>query len=408
MIKVKRYALWLLLAVITGGVCGLCGVVFSKAVGFVTDVRAQNGWLIYLLPIGGLISVSVYKLCRVKNIGTTNVFDCVRTEQSLPKGLALSVFCGTAISHLFGASVGREGAALQIGGGVANILGRAFKLDEDSRHITVMCGMAALFSAVFGTPLAAWIFVLEVILTQLCLSAAIPVLLSSVTAFIIATLLGIHPERFDIGILPQFSISLVWKSAIIVVGCIIASFVFCKSLSLGKALFKKILRNEFLRIAVGGVLIVALTLFVGNREYNGGGIDIIERVFNDEIVHYEAFALKILFTVICVSAGYKGGEIIPTLFIGATLGGGLALLLGLPVGTGAAIGMAVLFATATKCPFATILLCGEMFGITCVPLIIPVVIISFALSHQLQGLYSNSKDIINLIKKYRKKLEGYA
>lgn len=395
MSKVKQYALWLLLAVITGGVCGLCGVVFSKSVELVTDVRIQNSWLIYLLPIGGLVSVSIYKLCHVKNIGTTNVFDCVRTEQSLPYFLAPTVFCGTCISHLFGASAGREGAALQIGGGVANMFSRILKLDEDSRHITVMCGMAALFSAVFGTPLAACVFVIEVILTRLCLSAAIPVLFSSVTAFFVSSLLGVHPERFNIGAMPEFSLSLLWKSATIMLVGVIASFIFCKGLKLCKALSKKIFKNEFLRITIGGIIIVILTVIVGNYEYNGGGIDIIERVFEGS-VRYEAFAFKILFTVICVSAGYKGGEIIPTLFIGATLGGELAVILGLPIGTGAAIGMAVLFATATKCPFSTILLCGEMFGFVSIPLIVPVVFIGFVLSHKLTGLYSNSKDIFNL------------
>ncbi len=401
--NIKRYALWLLLGIMSGVVCGICGVIFSKSVGFVTNIRASHGWLLYLLPIGGLLSVGIYKLCRVKNIGTTNVFDCVRTEQSLPYYLAPAVFCGTCISHLFGASAGREGAALQIGGGVANMFAKLLHLDEDSRHITVMCGMAALFSAVFGTPLAAWIFVLEVIMTKLCLSAAAPVLFSSVTAYIISTALGIHPERFNVGDLPQFSLSLVWKSAIIVAAGIIISFVFCKGLSLSKAFAKKIIKNEFLRISLGGVIIVSLTLLVGNYEYNGGGIDIIERVFNDGFVRYEAFALKLLFTVICVSAGYKGGEIIPTLFIGATLGGALAVILGLPIGTGAAIGMSVLFAAATKCPLATILLCGEMFGISCIPLITPVVIISFVLSHKCTGLYSNSKDIFNLIKQHKQK-----
>lgn len=393
--KFKKFLLWLLSAIITGAICGLCGTLFSKTIAFGTNLRAEHSWLLYLLPIGGLLSVAIYKLCRVKNIGTTNVFDCVRTEQNLPIGLVPAIFCGTAISHLFGASAGREGAALQIGGGVANVLSRVLKLDEDSRHITVMCGMAALFSAVFGTPLAACVFVLEVILTRLCLSAILPVLVSSVTAFIISTLLGVHPERFDIGDLPQFSFSLVWKVAVITAVGIIVAFVFCKGLNLGKAFAKKVLKNEFLRIAIGGIIIVLLTLWVGNYEYNGGGIDIIERVFKGS-VRYEAFALKILFTVICISAGYKGGEIIPTLFIGATLGGSMALIFTLPVGMGAAVGMAVLFCAATKCPVATILLCCEMFGFACAPLIIPVVIISF-ITARYQGLYSNSKDLIKCI-----------
>lgn len=393
----KKYVLWMFLAVTTGVLCGLCGVLFSKAIGFVTQLRQNNNWLLYLLPIGGLLSVAIYKLCRVKNIGVTNVFDCVRTEQSLPYFLAPSVFCGTVISHLFGASAGREGAALQIGGGVANMLARLLHLDEDSRHATVMCGMAALFSAVFGTPLAACAFIIEVILTKLCLSAAIPVLISSVTAFFVATFLGVHPERFNIGKLPQFSFSLVWKAAVITVAGVIIAFVFCKGLNLGKAFAKKLFKNEFIRIAIGGIIIIILTMLVGSRDYNGGGIDVIERVFEGEI-KYEAFVLKLVFTVICISAGYKGGEIIPTLFIGATLGGALAVVLSLPLGTGAAIGMAVLFVCATKCPFATMLLCCEMFGFACAPLIIPVVVIGFVAARY-QGLYSNSKDIINIIKK---------
>lgn len=395
--SIKKYILWLALGLMSGAVCGLCGVTFSKTVDFVTELRAQNDWILYLLPLGGLLSVAIYKLCRVKNIGTTNVFDCVRTEQSLPRFLAPAIFCGTCISHLFGASAGREGAALQIGGGVANIFARLLKLDEDSRHITVMCGMAALFSAVFGTPLAACVFVLEVIFTKLCLFAALPVLISSITAFMISTFLGIHPERFNAGAIPRFSISILWKTAIITVAGILVAFIFCKSLNLGKAFTKKVFKNEFLRIAVGGILAVLLTLLVGNRDYNGGGIDIIERVF-DGSVYYEAFALKLLFTVICISCGYKGGEIIPTLFIGATLGGALASVLTLPLGFGAATGMAVLFVCATKCPFATILLCCEMFGFYCAPVIIPVVIIGFVAARY-QGLYSNSRDIINLINK---------
>lgn len=395
-----RICISLAFGIIIGVICGLCGVAFSKTVGFVTELRLQNSWILYLLPLGGLISTIIYKLCRVKNVGTTNVFDSVRTEQNLPIGLPPAVFCGTAISHLFGASVGREGAALQIGGGVANVFSRVFHLDEDSRHTVIMCGMAALFSALFGTPLAACVFVLEVIMTRVCLSALFPVLLSSITAYGVSHIFNIGAEKFNMGDLPPFSFSLVLKTCVITAAGIIVAFVFCKCLSVGKNLFKKVVKNEFLRIVVGGTVIVILTLMVGNSDYNGGGIDVIERVF-DGHVRYEAFALKILFTVICISAGYKGGEIIPTLFIGATLGGALATVLNLPIATGAVIGMAVLFVCATKCPIATILLCCEMFGFYCAPLVVPIVIVSFIFGRY-KGLYSNSKDILNLVKECKK------
>lgn len=398
---IKKYTLWLLLGILTGIICGLCGSVFSISVEFVTELRAQNQWILYLLPIGGLLSVGIYKLCKIKHVGTTTVFDCVRSEKNLPNLLTPAIFCGTCISHLFGASAGREGAALQIGGGVANVMSKLFKLDEDSRHITLMCGMAALFSAVFGTPLAACVFVLEVILTKLCLSAIIPVLLSSVTAFVIAQLLHIHPERFNIGALPDLSFTLVWKSVIITIVCIIVAFIFCKGLHLSEKFAEKVLKNDWLRIAVGGIIVVMFTILVGTRDYNGGGVNIIEQVF-EGTVKYEAFALKILFTIICVACGYKGGEIIPTLFIGATLGGALGTMLGLPIGIAAAVGMAVLFVCATKSPLATILLCCEMFGFGCIVFIAPIVIISYLASHDLCGLYSNSKDIIKLIKSHKK------
>ncbi|MBR6503331.1 MAG: chloride channel protein [Clostridia bacterium] len=402
--KIKNFALLIILSIIIGGICGLCGTAFSKAVEFVTNVRGEHSWLLYLLPLGGLLSVIIFKLCRSQNAGTTSVFDCVKTKQNLPPLLAVAIFCGTCLSHLFGASAGREGAALQIGGGVSNVFSRLFKLNEDTRHKLIMCGMAALFSAVFGTPLAAAFFAIEVILSSVCISAAIPVFLSSAAGYAVAMLLHVHPERFNIGALPQFSFSVVWKIAVITIAGVLVAFVLCAGLETGKTVAKKLFKNEYLRIAIGGAVIIGLTLLVGNYDYNGGGINIIEGVFEGN-VSYEAFALKLLFTVICVACGYKGGEIIPTLFIGATLGGTLAVVLGLSIGTGAAVGMAVLFVCATKCPIATIFLCLEMFGFGCALVIIPVVIVSFCLARY-KGLYKNVYDVIYLIKERKNKSLG--
>lgn len=390
--KFRKYVIGIIVSLITGAVCGLCGVAFSKTLTFVTQFRQNNNWIVWFLAVGGLLSVVLYKFCKINGAGTESIFETARNNAKLPATLPIAVFLGTALSHLFGASAGREGAALQIGGGVADTLGKVFKLDENLRCITVTCGMAALFSAVFGTPFAACAFALEVVFTKLCFSAVIPVLCSSVTAFAVATIFKVSPERFNLGTIPNVSLPFVLKAILITAVSIAVAFVFCKGLHLGKKLFKKIFKNEYLRIAVGGLIITALTLLLGTYDYNGGGVDIIERVFEGS-VRYEAFALKLLFTVICVAAGYKGGEIIPTLFIGATLGGTLASILNMPLGTGAAIGMAVLFCAATKAPLATVLLCAEMFGINCVPIVLPVVIVTFAVARY-DGLYSNSNDII--------------
>ncbi len=393
---VKNYLRLIMLCLALGIICGIIGAVFSKVLALVTTTRTQHGWVLYLLPIGGLLSVAIYKLLNINGAGVSNVFESSKNDKPLPHGLPIAVFAGSAISHLLGASVGREGAALQIGGGVANLISRGLRLNENARKTMMLCGMAALFSALFGTPLAAAAFVLEIIATSLCFSAMFPVLLSSLAAFNTAIHLGVHPERFSIGDIPQISISFAGKAALIIIACVLAAFVWSKGLRLAKKALPKLLKNEYLRIAVGGIVIVLLTLMLGTRDYNGGGVDVINRVF-DGSVKYEAFVLKLIFTVICVAAGYKGGEIVPTLFIGATVGGALALLLGLPAGICAAIGIAVLFCSSTKCPFATIFLCCEMFGFDCILIVLIAVAISAVLSHFYKGLYDNRNHILNMI-----------
>ena len=400
--SVKKFVVWLLSAVITGAICGICGVIFSKSVGFVTELRAHNPWILYLLPLAGVLSVVIYKLLKVKNIGAVNVFNSARSEEDLPKGLAPAVLAGTVLSHFFGASVGREGAALQIGGGVANVIGRVFKFDETLRRVSIMCGMAALFSAVFGTPLAACAFIIEVVMTDLSLMAIVPILASSYAAYFVATNLGIAPERFAVGVMPSFNLDVALKTVLITAACIIVGYIFCKGLSIFKDAAKKAFKNEYIRMAVGGIITIILTLIVANYEYNGSGIEIIAHTFEAGTVRYEAFALKILFTVICVAAGYKGGEIIPTLFIGATLGATVASLVGIPLGFGAAVGMAVLFCAATKCPVATVLLACEMFGFEHWIYLAPIVLVTFFIARY-KGLYNNPRNVFVLIKEHTNK-----
>ncbi len=385
-----------LLSLALGCIGGVCGAAFSKCVELATNIRTQHNWLTYLLPLGGLLSVAIYKLLRVNGANTLSVFEASKTNAPLPHGLSVAIFSGSVLSHLFGASVGREGAALQIGGGVAGVLSHLLKLDDKARRVLILCGMAALFSSLFGTPLAAAVFVIEIIMTRLCLTAILPILISSLSAFKIAALLGTHAERFNIGNIPEFSLPLILKIAVIVTACIAVSFIWCKGLHLVEHFAKKLLNNDFLRIAAGGIIIITLTFLVGTSDYNGGGVNVITRVFSGT-VRYEAFALKLLFTLISVSAGYKGGEIVPTLFIGATLGGMLALLFNAPIGFCAAIGIAVLFSTATKCPIATIFLCCEMFGFKAFAFISVVVVFSAVLSHFFKGLYNNKNNFITLI-----------
>ncbi len=395
LIKSRDYAvafsIWLLLGIIVGALCGLVGAVFSKCISYGVSLREENRWLIYLLPIAGLLSVGIFKLCRVSDIGTNRVLESSRGSKTVPVLLAPAVFAGTVLSHTFGASAGREGAALQLGGSISSLLSKLFKLSDKSRHILTMCGMAAVFSALFGTPMGAAVFAIEVIsVGQICSAAIFPCLVSSICAFYVSTLLGIHPERFTISAVAPLSPDTLWKVALIGVAGALLSILFCKVLHETEHLFKKIFKNEFLRIAAGGLLIVGLTLLLGTQDYNGGGIEVINRIFTKGEVRYEAFALKIIFTAITVAAGFKGGEIIPTMFIGATMGGSLATLLGMNPGMGAALGIAALFCGVTNCPLGTMVLCVELFGSEGMILFALSGIISFMLSGK-ASLYTKQR-----------------
>lgn len=382
---------WLVLGVLMGAASGGIGTLFSKTISFATNFREHNFWLIFLLPLGGLLSAAVYKLLRVENQGTNQVLESVRSDKKVSFLLAPAVFIGSAITHLCGGSAGREGAALQLGGGVASFLGKTFKFNEKTQHILTLCGMGAFFSAIFGTPLGACVFALEVVsVGNVCLSAIFPCLISSVTAYAISGFFGVKLERFNINFVPELSFGAVWRVAIVAVVCAIVSLLFCHALHFSEKAFKKWFKNDFLRIFIGGVAISLLTIIIGTTDYNGGGIEVIERIFSVGMVKNEAFILKIIFTCLTVAAGYKGGEIIPTFFIGATLGGAISLIIGLDPAFGAAVGMAALFCGVTNCPLATLFLATEMFGAQGLIFFALSVSAAFLLSGN-TGLYSSQK-----------------
>ncbi len=380
---------WLMISVVTGLVCGSFGALFSKAIAAVTLLRGRYFWLLYLLPVAGGLTVLCYRALRVKGVGTNHVFLSVHTEKKVSIWLAPAVFICSLLTHLCGGSAGREGAALQLGGGTSSLISRIFRLREEERKTLTLCSMAAFFSAIFGTPIGAFIFVLEVTRVERSRAfSALPTLYTSLVAFITAQWWGAHAERFTVDIIPYASLGVMIAVLVIAaLGGFLAAL-FCRSLHAGEKLFHKIFKKDWLMALVGAVLIIALTLLVGTTDYNGGGIDVIERVFEGN-VNNEAFLLKILFTVITVAAGYKGGEIVPTLFIGATFGGAAANVLGLPTGFGAALGMSALFSAATKCPMATLVLCIEMFGGRGAIYYAFAAVIAFLLSGKV-GLYAQS------------------
>lgn len=362
-LTVRTLLFWLVMGSVIGAVCGVVGGVFSLALGGVTALRQNNSWLLFLLPAAGLVIVWTYRAWGMENdSGTNQIIASVRSGKRPPLKLAALIFLGTALTHLTGGSAGREGAALQIGGSLAAGVGKLFRFGERSLNLAVMCGMSGLFSALFGTPLAAAVFSLEVVSIGIIhYSALFPCLLSAYVATGITRLMHIVPEGYTLQGLPEFAFWPLVKTGALALLCGVLAILFCVLIHGVTHLYKKCLPNQYLRVVVGGVLVIVVTLLLGSRDYNGAGSQVIEAAVEGHAAPL-AFLAKMVLTALTLGAGYRGGEIVPTLFTGATFGCVAAPLLGLDPAFGAAIGMVALFCGVVNCPMASILLSVELFG----------------------------------------------
>ena len=395
---VSAFVKWTFFSLIIGALGGGVGALFSHLISYVTQVRMANDWLLYLLPLGGVVIAFLYHILKVEHQGTNQVFEAVRSEKQVPFSLAPAITLGAGITHLLGGSAGKEGAALQLGGSIASVVGKAFKTDEKDRHILTVSGMAAVFAAVFGTPMGAAVFAVEVVsVGYVSLSALYPSFASALVAYLVAVKLGVHPERFNVGVIPEVSAEYLMKVLALAIVVALVSIVFCLAMKHSHEAFEKYIRNPYIRALVGGVAIIVLTLIIGNRDYNGSGMHIIEGVFHGEEVSKWAFLLKIVFTAITIGSGFKGGEIVPTLFIGATLGYTMAGAVGMPVAFCAAIGMVALFASVTNCPIATVFLAVELFGAEGLLYYALSIFVAFVLSGYF-SLYTGQKIVFSKIK----------
>lgn len=372
---------WLLISLATALVCGGAGCLFHMLIELATDFRTDHGFIIWFLPIGGIIIVFLYHLFKLEKIGGTNyVINSIRKDGKVPFTMAPGILTGTVLTHLLGGSAGREGAALQLGGSLGSSLGRIFKLDDKDMHVIVLCGMSAVFTALFGTPLTAVIFVMEVISVGVIYDSAImPCVFSSVFTYYITLLLNMHPVNYILTDIPEVSpVSLLQSIGLGVIFAVTSIFL-CLSLSKGEALLEKAVKNDYIRAAAGGIAIALLTLLFGT-DYNGSGMGIVDNAILNGSARPEAFILKLLFTVITLGCGFKGGEIVPTFFIGATLGCTVAPLLGMDPGFGAALGLVGVFCGATNAPIASMMLSIELFGVEGLPYFIIVCSASYMLS----------------------------
>ncbi len=389
---------WALFALLSGILLGLVGSLFYYCMKYATETREAHPWLVLLLPLGGLLIVGAYRILHnEKDSGTNLVLSAIQSGEQIPLKMAPSIFIATVLTHLFGGSAGREGAALQLGGSIGNTLGRQFRFDEKDQHIMIMCGMSAAFSALFGTPMAAAIFSMEVVSVGIMhYSALVPCVISSLTAHGVALWLGIAPEQFLIAQIPGFTVQTAAQTALLAILCAGVSVLFCIALHSSERLYQKFFKNPYLRVAAGGVFVILLTLLVGNQDYNGAGMSVIARCFENECVPY-AFLLKILFTAVTLGAGFKGGEIVPSFFIGAAFGCLMGNLIGLSPALTAAIGMGAVFCGVTNCPITSLLICFELFGFEGMPYFLLSVSISYMLSGY-YGLYRSQKIVYSKYK----------
>lgn len=388
---------WVLISLLVGAVGGAAGLLLYIGVNKATAFRMENSFTVWFLPLGGILIAALYKLFKIEGKGTDHVLQSIHTDGKVPAALAPVIFVSTGITHLFGGSAGREGAALQLGGSIGSQMGRLFKLDTNDMQIVVMCGMSAVFAALFGTPLTAAFFAIEVSsIGFLHYSALLPCLAAALTASGISAVLGAQPVQFILPAIPDVSVLNMAKAGILAALCAGLSIVFCLVLKGSRRLFQRLFKNEYIRAAAGGVLIIILTLLCGTKDYNGAGMDVIERALSGQAVAY-AFILKIIFTAITMESGYKGGEIVPTFFIGATFGCIAGGILGLNAGFSAAIGMTAMFCGVVNCPVASIMLGIEVFSGQGAGFFALACAISYMLSGHC-GLYGTQKIVFSKLK----------
>ena len=383
------FAEWMLMGLMMGAMGGLLGTAFHYILHFVTDVRAENTWLVWLLPVGGVLIMWIYRFFGLKgNRGTNEIIDAILTNHGVSRRITPAIFLSTAVTHLFGGSAGREGAALQLGGSMASLMARIFKLSKPERTILMLSGMSAVFAGLFGTPLTAALFTMEFgSVGTMYTPALLPCFLSAFVASQVSAALGVHAETHMLGAFPMPDAAgwlgfIVFAFALSMLGVIM-----CYAFHYAESYAHKLVHNRYIRIAVGGVMILALTLLVGDHRYNGAGMDMALAAVTGQADWYD-FILKLLFTAVTLAAGFKGGEIVPTFCIGATFGCVVGGLLGMDPGFAAALGLIGLFCCATNSPIASIVLSIEMFGGANLPMFALVCVITFVLSGH-SGLYGS-------------------
>ncbi|WP_312514891.1 voltage-gated chloride channel family protein [Massilia sp.] len=357
-------AKWILLSLAVAILAGTASALFLFALDWATSTRTAHPWLIWFLPIAGFVVGWIYlRFAGRAESGNNLLIDEIHDpKQTIPLRMAPLVLAGTVVSHLFGASVGREGTAVQMGGALADQITHRLKLSMDDRRIVLMAGIAAGFASVFGTPLASAVFALEVlVIGRLRYDAMLPCLVAAVVADAVGLWWGVRHTHYPLGAIAPLS---AWGvAAMMLAGALfgLAARAFAASTHALGGWMRRRIGYAPLRPFVGGLVVAVAVWLIGSDRYIGLGIPVIVESFQHPVAWYDSLA-KMAFTVLSLGTGFKGGEVTPLFYIGATLGNALAPLLHMPFALLAAIGFVAVFAGAANVPLASTLMAMELFG----------------------------------------------
>ena len=379
--RLASLAQGLLLGALVGLLCGGASALFLWLLERATTFRSSHEQLVYALPVAGLLIGFIYeRFGQTIKAGSNLIIDAIHDDgPELPLRMAPMVLLGTVLTHLFGGSAGREGTAVQMGASLTDFWAQRLRVSPRVRRQLLAAGAAGGFGSVFGTPLAGAVFGLEfVVLGRIEYAALVPALAASVVGDFTTRALGIHHTLYPtIAALPLTPM-LLGKWLLFALAVALVTALFIELIHLLKARGERL--RLPLRMALGGAVVVLLWRVVGTSDYLGLGVPGIVRAFSDPALPSAAFALKLLFTVVTLGAGFLGGEVTPLFFVGAALGNLLARVLGIPLELGAAVGLASVFAAASNTPMALSIMAVELLGASVLPHVAIVSVVAYVLS----------------------------